>query len=240
MQVIVVIDVKNGLVVHARGGDRTAYEPLRSPLTGSPEPLRVVESLLRLHPFETLYVADLDGIMQAAPDLETIAALSRAFPGLEIWLDNGVTDAEYFAAHHEGLARVRPVIGTESMTRSDDFAEISEAISAVTGRAPILSLDFKGGAVLGADLASSPAAWPDTVIAMTLNAVGSGAGPDAGLIAHLRSAACRPTRIVAAGGVRDRHDLASLAAAGADAALVATALHAGTLKAGDLVEIAGL
>ena len=47
-------------------------------------------------------------------------------------------------------------------------------------------------------------------------------------------------RIYAAGGVRDRADIVALRAAGAAGVLVATALHAGTLKAGDLNEIAGL
>lgn len=240
MQVIPVIDVKGGVVVHAHGGDRSTYAPLKSPLADGPDPLTVIQGFMRLHPFETLYVADLDGIMQGDPDHRTLHALRKAFPEPEIWLDNGMPVAGAEAGQFQNLARVRPVIGTESLRHSDEFLAISNAIAGSTGLAPILSLDFSKGVILGADLMRMPAAWPDTVIVMTLDAVGSNAGPDVTLIRHLRAATRRPIRLVAAGGVRSKRDLVTLAAAGASAALVATALHVGTLKAGDLVEVAGL
>ena len=47
-------------------------------------------------------------------------------------------------------------------------------------------------------------------------------------------------RVYAAGGVRNRADIEALHAAGAAGVLIATALHTGTIKAGDLQEIAGL
>jgi phosphoribosylformimino-5-aminoimidazole carboxamide ribotide isomerase len=57
MQIIPVIDVKNGIVVHARGGDRAKYQPLASPLAESAAPVDAVAGLLGLFPFDTLYVA---------------------------------------------------------------------------------------------------------------------------------------------------------------------------------------
>ena len=47
MQVIPVIDLSRGRVVHARRGQRELYQPLRSPLCVGSEPLAVVEGLLR-------------------------------------------------------------------------------------------------------------------------------------------------------------------------------------------------
>lgn len=240
MQVIPVIDLKGGVVVHARGGDRSAYAPIVTPLAEGSDPVDIVAGYLRLHPFETLYVADLDGIMRGVADLATLHRLSEAFPGLDIWLDNGLPSTGLVAEQLEDLARVRPVIGTESMRHCDEFLALSKAIESSTGRHPILSLDFKKGEILGADLVHVPAVWPDTLIVMTLDAVGANAGANDTLIKHLRAATSRPTRIVAAGGVRHKADLVDLAAAGADAVLVATALHAGKLKADDLVDVAGL
>ena len=74
---------------------------------------------------------------------------------------------------------------------------------------------------------------------MTLARVGSGEGPDLRRVADIvaRAGACR---IYAAGGVRDRADIEALHAAGAAGVLIATALHSGTIKAGDLEEITGL
>jgi phosphoribosylformimino-5-aminoimidazole carboxamide ribotide isomerase len=46
-------------------------------------------------------------------------------------------------------------------------------------------------------------------------------------------------RVYAAGGVRDMDDVRALRDAGASGVLVATALHEGKIKAGDLEEIAG-
>ena len=60
------------------------------------------------------------------------------------------------------------------------------------------------------------------------------------LRAHYNVSRAGGRRIYAAGGVRDRADMIALHAAGAAGVLVATALHAGTIKAGDLEEIAGL
>lgn len=240
MHVIPVIDIKGGLVVHARGGNRSAYAPLVSPLVEGSAPVTVVEGLMRLYRFERLYVADLDGIMQGSADLGTLHALSEAFPDLEIWLDNGMPSSGVVVEHFQELARIRPVVGTESLSHTDEFVALCKVIGMSTGRQPILSLDFKGGEMLGADLLSSPELWPDTVIAMTLDAVGADAGPNTALIKHLRATTGERTRVVAAGGVRGKEDLKALAAAGADAALVATALHTGKLKAGDLVEVAGL
>ncbi len=240
MQIIPVIDLKGGRVVHARGGDRAAYAPVQTPLAVGSDPVSVVAGFLRLYPFKTLYVADLDGIMEGAPDVRTLQALRAAFPDLEIWLDMGVPDAGMMGEHFQKLARIRPVIGTESLRDGNEFLALSKAIESATVQAPILSLDFAKAKIIGADLMQSPQLWPDTVIVMTLDAVGANAGPHDTLIKHLRAATGEPKHIVAAGGVRDKADLVSLAAAGADAVLVASALHAGTLKAGDLIEVAGL
>ncbi len=225
--------------MHAQAGNRSTYGPLTSPLASSPDPVAIVEGLLYLYPFETLYVADLDGIMRGVPDLRALDALRDAFADLEIWLDNGARDPGALAAHALRLAPMRPVIGTEILEDPGDFAGISDAVAKLTRRRPILSLDFKQGRIIGADLLSRPAFWPDTIIVMNLDEVGARRGPDLERLIQIRSAAPR-ARIVAAGGVRDKDDLITLSEAGVDAALVATALHAETLKTGDLVEIAGL
>jgi phosphoribosylformimino-5-aminoimidazole carboxamide ribotide isomerase len=81
--------------------------------------------------------------------------------------------------------------------------------------------------------------WPERIIAMTLARVGSGEGPDLDRIAAIAAKAGESRRVYAAGGIRHRADIEAARAAGAAGALVATALHAGTITAGDLFEIAG-
>ena len=231
MEVVPVLDLKHGLVVRARMGDRAAYAPIETPLAPSPEPLAVAEGLLGLHPFARLYLADLDGIEGRGRNDAVVAALAARFPAVELWVDNGIadpTDARAFLRAH----RARLVIGSES--QSD--ATLPRAL----GAGAVLSIDFRGETFVGPPaLRDDPATWADDVIAMTLARVGSNAGPDFERLAALR-ALSPTTRLWAAGGVRGLDDLSRLAAEGVAGALVATALHDGRLDRDALAAIAAL
>ena len=236
MQVIPVVDIRAGEVVRATGGDRAAYRPIATPLTVGSDPVAVVRGLLQLFPFGQLYVADLDGISGHAPDCATLPRLTETFPDLELWVDAGLGSAED-ARRLLARERVVAVIGSETWREPDRLAGL---VAAHPGRVA-LSLDFRGEAFLGpAALLAQPETWPDRIIVMTLARVGGGQGPDLARLAQIAALAGPHRKIYAAGGVREVNDLFALRAAGAAGALVATALHAGTIKAGDLHEIAGL
>ncbi len=103
----------------------------------------------------------------------------------------------------------------------------------------VLSLDFFGDRFAGPEeLLADAACWPDRIIVMTLARVGSGAGPDLARVADIVARAGAGS-VYAAGGVRDRADVEALREAGAAGVLVASALHAQKITAGDLKEIAG-
>lgn len=231
MNIIPVLDIKAGNVVHARGGDRSSYAPIETPLSPTSDPIDVTRGLLGLHPFASLYIADLDAITGGGRNHDTICALRHTFPSLELWVDDGASTPKATAAL-AAMGNVRPVVGSETLGRIDDLTAIVEATPAEI----VLSLDFARDAFLGPDeLLRECEAWPPTVIAMTLAAVGSRAGPDLGRVAEVHSR--RPdVRIIAAGGVRGRADLVALGEAGASGALVATALHNGTLTPADIRE----
>jgi phosphoribosylformimino-5-aminoimidazole carboxamide ribotide isomerase len=71
-------------------------------------------------------------------------------------------------------------------------------------------------------------AGTETVIVLDLARVGSARGADDVMLRELRGA-LPGVDLIAGGGVRDRADLDRLAAAGANGALVATAVHRGVL-----------
>jgi phosphoribosylformimino-5-aminoimidazole carboxamide ribotide isomerase len=73
-------------------------------------------------------------------------------------------------------------------------------------------------------------------IVLDLARVGSGAGPDVVPIAEIH-AAFPDLQLIAGGGVRDVGDLRALGAAGAAAALVATALHTGVIGPRELAQL---
>ena len=91
MEIVPVIDLKGGQVVHARAGRRDSYRPIRSRLAGDSTPLTVVHGLRALHPFDRLYVADLDAIAGRGGHDAVLDALREAFPDLALWVDNGLS-----------------------------------------------------------------------------------------------------------------------------------------------------
>lgn len=225
MKAIPVIDLMDGVVVHARRGERDAYRPLRSGLCRDADPLAVVAALLRLHPFDTLYVADLDAIRGRGDHVDCILRMRAAYPGLALWIDAGIADARALEAFLRADAGV-PVLGSESLAD----AAVPEAAPA----AAVLSLDFRAGRFLGPPaLLADPGLWPADVLVMNLDRVGSDLGPDLGLLAAI---AGRKTGVRAhlAGGVRHGDDLRAVLASGAAGVLLASALHDGAIGTAEL------
>ncbi len=216
MELIPVVDLMQGQAVLARGGRREEYRPLRTPLCPSSDPLAVIESFLARYPFERLYLADLDAILQQGDNGIIIERVRRRFPHLTLWLDRGWPP-------HPTSPELVPVIGSESLP-PDWQRHLSRLPSPW-----ILSLDFGREKFLGPeDLLHCPQAWPETVIVMSLNRVGESAGPDR---ERLRWLTRRFPAIdwIAAGGIRHQGDLIELEGMNIRRALVATALHQGTL-----------
>lgn len=214
MKLIPVLDLKGGVVVAARGGNRGDYRPLVSPLCNSSRPEAVASALLALHPFDALYIADLDAIGGGATLLPVIQSIHRAHPAIELWVDSGLRDLDRIAPI------ARPVLGTESIEGSAQLAELIRTLPD-----PVLSLDFRDDRPLGpAAIHEQSELWPEEVIVMTLARVGTGTGPDLPLLERLRRAS-PTTRFCAAGGVRGATDLRRLRDLGVAGALVSTLLH---------------
>jgi phosphoribosylformimino-5-aminoimidazole carboxamide ribotide isomerase len=231
MDVIPVIDIKGGLAVHAQGGRRDAYRPIRTPLCAGSEPADVAAGLLALFPFRCLYIADLDAIEGRTANDAAIAAIAASAPGVDLWIDSGIADTD---AARKQLATERHsvVIGSESQRGTETLHALR------TQNRVLLSLDFRGDAFQGPrEMLEEPHAWPSRVIVMTLGRVGSGGGPDTQRVATL-AARAGTRKLFGAGGVRDGADLSALAEAGAAGALVATALHGGQITAADLDRLA--
>lgn len=213
MRVIPVIDLLDGHVVHAQQGQRERYRPIQSPLCRGSAPHAVIDALLGLHGFTTLYVADLDALMGKGGQRGLLERLQHDYPGLRFWVDQGLAAP---------VGRAVAVVGSESL----DEAGIKQLPSL---EGCILSLDFIGERLLGAQsLLQNPELWPEKIIIMSLSRVGASAGPDFGRLAEFR-AAWPNKRFIAAGGVRHAEDLRQLDALGMAGVLLASALHSGAV-----------
>ena len=226
MTLIPVIDLLKGQVVRGVRGDRQAYRPIESALCASSDPATVAKILVEHCAALQLYVADLDALMGGRAQHDVLRALLLALPGIELWLDAGFTDADAALALGAQLAphsaRIVPVFASESLLSRAAL----EACGTRFGAAGcVLSLDRRDGERLDpAGCWDAVTLWPQRVIVMTLERVGSGAGPDLATLAGLRRVA-PSTTLVGAGGVRSTADLERAHQAGASAWLVASALH---------------
>ncbi|WP_150049751.1 MULTISPECIES: HisA/HisF-related TIM barrel protein [Methylomonas] len=218
MQIIPVIDLKGGIVVHAVGGARNRYRPIHehSQVTEQSDLTTVLSGLLSIYPFERIYMADLDAICGTGNQRTLVQWAVTNYPDIEFWLDDGCNIADLSSPAHNLL----PVIGTESQLSPPQTA----------AREFILSLDYKNRQPQGHQAwFRQTEYWPQTVIAMTLHRVGKQTGPDFELLAELTNSHPQKS-IVAAGGVRDCNDLETLQNLNISAVLLATALHNGNLS----------
>ena len=234
MQIIPVIDIKNSQVVHAKLGQRSQYAPIESSLCAGSAPHDVVTALLKLYPFHIIYIADIDAILGSNHHVDLIEALRDDFPQITWWVDAAIRTVNARMLYQ---ANICAVIGSESMQTLQDYRAVSYAYQS----RHVLSVDMQDSQNLGAEeLHNTGRFWPDDIIAMNLNTVGSNLGPDLtrlNALQQLNLGRKTPAGIYAAGGVRDSEDLQILKKMGIKGALVASALHNGSLSALDLKSI---
>jgi phosphoribosylformimino-5-aminoimidazole carboxamide ribotide isomerase len=217
--VIPALDLKGGVVVHARQGDRADYRPVTSPFGSHDDAVTIARGLLAATGSSVLYVADLDAITGTGNHFELVRGLADALPDATLWIDAGFSDVAECAFWLPLDATL--VIGSESLATVDSWRDIHGAF----GDSVVLSLDFDSGGQRGpALLFDDPDLWPLRIVAMSLARVGAAIGPD---IDRLKSivAAADGRAVYAAGGVRNADDLARIASANAQGAIIATALH---------------
>lgn len=230
MEIIPVLDLKDGVVVHARMGRRDQYRPIETPLASSSRPADVARGLLSIHPFKTLYIADLDAIEGKGTNDGALAQIKNEFPSLTFWVDNGIADFGR-AQQWLGSSLGHLVLGSETQTDGQLVRQCRDNDQV------ILSLDYRGDAFVGpAAIVDAVEAWPKKIIVMTLARVGSAEGPDLRRLTEVRSKVSE-RQVYAAGGLRDAADLAALAEAGIAGALVATSLHNGTLTGAQIARL---
>ncbi len=220
MLIIPVIDLYAGSVVHAIAGQRESYKKIRTPLCHGSDPLIVVDALLCLYHFTTLYIADLDAIKEKGNNNEIIDELLHLHPNICIWLDAG--KSVYSTSLPK--TRFRHIVGTETGIDERELLEIN------SGTNTILSLDFSEQEFIGQQsLLENTHTWPDDIIVMSLNRVGTDKGPDTDRLSQVQSLAEHKC-VYAAGGVRNDNDLELLHVQGIAGVLIASALHKGKLS----------
>ena len=237
MKIIPVIDVLSGIAVHAVRGRRNEYQPLKSVLCASSDPVDVAVALNALG-FRELYLADLDAITGGHPNFSLLKSLADE-TGFALMVDAGVTSlrtAEELL--RSGVSKV--VIGTETLLKA---GFVAEALASFGSERIVISLDLMGDRVLSrfdlgnlaepmTFLQNLDAQGVSQVIVLDLQKVGSGEGVNT---SFLKDAVKKvKAEVLVGGGVRDVKDLVELSGLGVSGVLVATALHSGKISSEDL------
>ena len=213
IQVIPAVDVLGGEAVRLHRGDYDAV------VERAAEPVAlaarwVAEGAARIH------LVDLDGARSGRVQPELVAAVADA-AGVPVQASGGIRSlADARSLLDAGADRV--VVGTAAWPDPTPWLVLGESV--------VLALDVRDGEVRssgwteGTGLAFDDAlarAAGSRVLVTAIDRDGTLAGPDVALV---RRAAQAGLRVLAAGGVRSPADVAALADAGAEAAIVGRAL----------------
>jgi phosphoribosylformimino-5-aminoimidazole carboxamide ribotide isomerase len=215
------------------GGDRARYEPVKSAITPSlGDALALAQAYVTVLGTSEMYVADLDALEGRPVQYGMHQRLSRL---ARCWIDAGIRSGEDACALIDAGAD-RVVVALETMP---GFELLHAIVQRLGADRVAFSLDLRNGAPLASAAplrAMEPReiarravdAGAETVIVLDLARVGSSGGADDVMMRDMR-AALPGVDLIAGGGVRHEVDLERLAAAGANGALVATAVHRGAI-----------
>ncbi len=223
MRCVFVLDIFNGAVVHALRGERSRYEAIEkhSKIVSSSDPLEILRDI---HPKE-VYIADLNRLTGCGENLAIIEEISgRA----KTMADIGILKASDLRLL-SGM--VTPILGTET-------APFDLMAKAALQRKIVVSLDLKHGEILSRDpdlAAQEPLQFLShlndlslqAVIILELDRVGTSAGLDSRFLEEAAAVSEHP--LIMGGGVKGIEDLKTLEDLGFSGALVATAVHNGTI-----------
>ncbi len=238
MRIVGVLDLVAGRAVRALAGRRDAYQPVQAVAgiaINAGDATALAHAYVERLGLSELYVADLDAIRGGTSQGTLVTAIAAI--GAPLWLDAGISSVER-ARHALDLGAARVIVALETLP---SFEALREVCDAVGGDRVVFSLDLREGQPIvaaGSDIAGKASAsqlatraadvGASAVMVIDLARVGTSRGIDLDLIERVRKAAAGLV-LVAGGGVRGLEDLASLADAGCDAALVATALQDGRI-----------
>jgi len=233
MKIIPVMDILNGVVVHAVRGRRSEYQPLKSVLCASAEPLDVALAFKALG-FSELYVADLDAITGERANFSVLKQIADV-TGLRLMVDAGIANlkrAEKVLSSH--VSKV--IIGTETLS---SMSFVGEAVKFLGKERVVVSLDLKGEKVISGFelgrfrnpvdlLREFQGMGVDQIIVLDLARVGSETGVNMPLLKEvLRNL---KVKVFVGGGARDIKGLVELKNIGVFGVLIATALHSGRIS----------
>lgn len=237
MKIIPVLDILNGVAVHAIRGERKEYRPLKSVLCASADPVDIALAFTSFG-FNELYVADLDAILSKRENFSLYKQI-KGKADLDLMIDAGVNNIEKARKVLEtGASNI--IIGTETLK---NLGFVRQAIKSFGKDRVIVSVDLKEGKVISVSETiglRDPVSLAETlermgvikIIILDLVRVGGECGVNLTIVQEVLKKT--KVKVLTGGGVRGIKDLEELRNMGVFGALIATILHTGKLAAKEL------
>ncbi len=245
MKLLPVLDLLQGIVVRGVAGKRDEYRPVASCLAENADALTIARAFREALGLCELYVADLDAILDERPNTDIHRRLAE--DGFQIMVDAGLRNVDRARMLIDaGAAAV--IAGLETSPGPEHLRQLCSAFGSDQ---VIFSLDMQAGRPLG-DLSQWKCAIQDApadpfaiaseavdagirrMIVLDLEQVGVGHGISTADLCRRLNKRFPTLRLITGGGVRTVQDITELAATGAEAVLVASALHNGAIGRKDL------
>ncbi len=227
-RIVFVLDLYNMNVVHAQGGDRKNYLPvhLTSHICTTSEPIKLIEEI---KPKE-VYIADLNILQGKGHHSTNFSVIRRISSRIATMLDPGISSVE--EATDASFLADTIILGTETSS----LQTIKQVAAILPGKLNV-SIDKKHGKVLTSDplMPREPADIINelndldirNIIILDMDRVGTSSGVDSQFLSNIVSISHHD--VLLGGGVKDIHDIGKLKSIGIKGALVATALHNGSI-----------
>lgn len=235
MRIIPVIDLLNSKVVHAVAGEREKYLPLKTILTKDLTPVKLIEAFIEKLGTREVYIADLDSILNNAPNLKILEEILNKFK-LQIILDPGIkTESDFHNYQDLGLYKI--ILGTETIQNLD---VIEHSIEIFGKNGIIVSVDMKNEKILTKCRELKNLTPIQTVlmlekmgvteiILLDLSRVGKKVGNIPESFIYIRKNS--NISIMIGGGIKNFNDILELEKNNFSGVLIATAIHQGLIPA---------
>lgn len=225
LMIIPVLDIKDGIAVSGKSGNRDEYKPLKTVFNNSSDPLEISKALKKLGASE-IYIADLDAIEGRDSNRDLVSTINQILP---VMLDCGAYDLDSVDEALQVSEKV--IVATETLQALEDLEEI---FSNVNRDRLILSIDVLNNKIHTKHLKLDfnilrqivENLKPSQIIILDISSVGCEGGMNWHLLDYF---AGLESSIIFGGGVT-AEDISKLDGEGVDNVLVGTALHQGKIE----------
>lgn len=223
--IIPVLDIKKGLAVSGKSGNRETYQPLQTVFHRSSDPVEIAGSL-RSAGANEIYIADLDAIEKRGSNMDIVHEVNQIIP---VMLDCGASDLDSVTEALQFADKV--IVATETLKRLEDLYEI---FSRFDGEQIVISIDVLQNKVLSKYMEldfsilreNLVKLQPTQIILLDISNVGTEGGVNWELINEFPGL---ESSFILGGGITGE-DMGQLDKRGAGKVLVGTALHNGQIK----------